>query len=329
MKAVQVTVLEGPESLAVADIDAPTPGPDEVLIDVAYAGVTFPELLQSRGLYQVKHELPFTLGSEAAGIVAAVGESVTSLAVGDRVATIAGKGAFAEKMTAPANATVKLPDSVSLSAAAGMPMNLLTADFALRVRGRLEAGQTVLVHGAAGGLGTALVQVAVAMGATVIGVVSTEEKAETVRSLGAAHAVMSDGFKDAVKEIAPQGVDLVADLVGNPKDGDRFTDSLRCLNTYGTVLVLGFTAGQIPQVKVNRLLLNNVGVAGVGWGAAFRIDPTLIASQWEALWDHLVAGKLDPVIHGTYTLDAAGEAIQQLETRAVRGKVLLEVSKEN
>ena len=173
MKAIQVTQLEGPDSLTLADIETPAPAAHEVLIDVAYAGVTFPELLQTRGLYQVKHPMPFTLGSEAAGVVAAVGESVTHLAVGDRVATIAGKGAFAETMTAPANATVKLPDSVSLAAAAGMPMNLLTADFALRVRGRLEAGQTVLVHGAAGELGTALVQVAVAMGATVVGVVST------------------------------------------------------------------------------------------------------------------------------------------------------------
>src|SRR5699024_10964591 len=145
---------------------------------------------------------------------------------------------------------------------------------------------------------------------------------------GAAHAVMSDGFKDAVKEIATQGVDLVADPVGNPKDGDRFTDSLRCLTTFGTVLVLGFTAGDIPQVRVNRLLLNNVGVAGVGWGAAFRTDPGLITRQWEAMWDHLVAGRLDPVVHGTYPLEQAGEAIKQLETRAVRGKVLLEVKKE-
>ena len=328
MKAIQVTQLEGPDSLTLADIETPAPAAHEVLIDVAYAGVTFPELLQTRGLYQVKHPMPFTLGSEAAGVVAAVGESVTHLAVGDRVATIAGKGAFAETMTAPANATVKLPDSVSLAAAAGMPMNLLTADFALRVRGRLEAGQTVLVHGAAGGLGTALVQVAVAMGATVVGVVSTEEKAETVRSLGAQHAVLSDGFKDSVKELFPDGVDLVADPVGNPADGDRFTDSLRCLATFGTALVLGFTAGQIPQVKVNRLLLNNVGVAGVGWGAAFAKDPGLIASQWEALWDHLVAGKLDPVIHATLPLEQAGEAIKQLETRAVRGKVLLQVRAE-
>jgi NADPH2:quinone reductase len=224
MKAVQVTVLDGPESISVADVEAPAPGAGEVLIDVAYAGVTFPELLQTRGLYQVKHPLPFTLGSEAAGVVAAVGADVTDLAVGDRVATIAGKGAYAEAMVAPANATVKLPDSVSLSAAAGMPMNLLTADFALRVRGRLEAGQTVLVHGAAGGLGTALVQVAVAMGATVVGVVSTEEKAETVKSLGAQHAVLSEGFKDAVKELFPAGVDLVADPVGNPEDGDRRPD---------------------------------------------------------------------------------------------------------
>jgi NADPH2:quinone reductase len=328
MKAVQVTVLDGPESISVADVEAPAPGAGEVLIDVAYAGVTFPELPQTRGLYQVKHPLPFTLGSEAAGVVAAVGADVTDLAVGDRVATIAGKGAYAEAMVAPANATVKLPDSVSLSAAAGMPMNLLTADFALRVRGRLEAGQTVLVHGAAGGLGTALVQVAVAMGATVVGVVSTEEKAETVKSLGAQHAVLSEGFKDAVKELFPAGVDLVADPVGNPEDGDRFTDSLRCLARFGTALVLGFTAGQIPQVKVNRLLLNNVGVAGVGWGAAFAQDPGLIASQWEALHEHLVAGKLDPVVHATFPLEQATEAIRQLETRAVRGKVLLQVKAE-
>ena len=126
MKAVQVTTLDGPDSLSVAEVETPAPGPEEVLIEVAYAGVTFPELLQTRGLYQIKHELPFTLGSEAAGVISAVGDGVKDLAVGDRVATIAGKGGYAEVLTAPANATVKLPDSVSLSAAAGMPMNLLT-----------------------------------------------------------------------------------------------------------------------------------------------------------------------------------------------------------
>ena len=203
-------------------------------------------------------------------------------------------------------------------------MNLLTADFALRVRGRLEPGQTVLIHGAAGGLGSALVQVACAFGAEVVAVVSTEEKAETVRSLGASHVVFADGFKDAVKDLFPDGVDLVADPVG----GDRFTDSLRTLKTFGTLLVLGFTAGSIPEVKVNRLLLGNISVAGVGWGAAFAKDPGLIASQWEAMWDHLVAGKLDPVIHATLPLEQAGEAIKQLETRAVRGKVLLQVRAE-
>ncbi|WP_029088134.1 NADPH:quinone oxidoreductase family protein [Brevibacterium album] len=329
MKAVQVVTLDGPDSIELREVAAPAPGPGEILIDVAYSGVTFPELLQTRGLYQLKHEPPFTLGAEASGTVTAVGEGVEGFAPGDRVATISNKGGYAEAMVAPANATVKLPDSVSLKAAAGMPMNLLTADFALRVRGRLEPGQTVLVHGAAGGLGTALVQIAVAMGATVVGVVSTEEKAETVRALGAAHAVLSDGFKDAVKELFPGGVDLVADPVGNPKDGDRFTDSLRCLSTFGTVLVLGFTAGAIPEVKVNRLLLNNVGVAGVGWGAAFAKDRDLVRRQWEAMWDHLAAGRLDPVIHGVYPLESAAEAIRQLETRAVRGKVLLEVRAES
>ncbi|WP_349828240.1 NADPH:quinone oxidoreductase family protein [Brevibacterium litoralis] len=323
MKAIHVTELTGPQDVALVDVEQPTPGPGQVLIKVAHAGVTFPELLQTRGMYQVKHDLPFTLGSEASGVVAAVGEG-SQFSVGDRVAAITGKGAFAEYLVADDIRTLKLPDEVSLAAAAGMPMNLLTAEFTLRGRARLQPGQTLLVHGAAGGLGSALVQLGLAMGAEVIGVVSTEEKAQVVRDLGAHHVVMAEGFKDAVKEIYPKGVDFVADPVG----GDRFTDSIRCLARFGQVLVLGFTAGDIPTVKVNRLLLNNVSVSGVGWGAATVGNDGMVHEQWETMTEYLKAGKLDPHVHGHYPLENAAEAIAVLDDRAVLGKVLLDVDTE-
>ena len=318
MKAVQIAELTGPEALAIADVDKPAPGPGEVLVKVEYAGVTFPELLQTRGMYQTKHELPFVIGSEAAGTVEEVGAGA-DFQVGDRVAFISPKGAWAEYAVSAASRTVKLPDSLSLAAGAGMPMNVLTADFALRHRGKLQAGQSVLIHGAAGGLGSALVQLAVAMGAEVVAVVSTDEKAQVVTELGAQHVVKVDGFKDAVKEIFPGGVDLVADPVG----GDRFTDSLRSLKSFGTLLVLGFTAGSIPEVKVNRLLLNNIAVAGVAWGAATHTNSGLIHEQWEALRPHLEAGALNPHIHAEYPLAEATAALSALDDRSVRGKILL------
>ena len=196
MKAVQLNATDGPSALGLVDVEAPSAEPGTVLIDVAYAGVTFPELLQSRGQYQMQPPLPYTMGSEVAGTVREVGEGVTGFAVGDRVLGVAGTGGYAEIMAVPAASVLPLPETVSLQAGAGMPMNLLTADFALRVRGNLEAGQSVLIHGAAGGLGSALVQVALAYGAEVIAVVSTEEKAETVTNLGAQHVVFADGFKD-------------------------------------------------------------------------------------------------------------------------------------
>ena len=322
MKAVQLSATDGPSSLALADVETPTAGPGTVLVDVAYAGVTFPELLQSRGQYQMQPPLPYTMGSEVAGTVRELGADVTGLSVGDRVVGVAGTGAYAEVMAVPAASVLPLPESVSLASGAGMPMNLLTADFALRVRGRLEKGQSVLIHGAAGGLGSALVQVALAYGAEVVAVVSTQEKADMVADLGAQHVVFADGFKTEVKEIYPRGVDLVADPVG----GDRFTDSLRCLTTFGTLLVLGFTAGQIPEVKVNRLLLGNISVAGVGWGAALASRPEMLAQQWESLWPHLSAGELDPAVHTVLPLDRAGEALELIDSRSVRGKVLLDVN---
>ena len=323
MRAIRVATLTGPDDVETAEVDRPSPGSGQVLIEVAYAGITFPELLQTRGMYQTKHELPFVLGSEAAGVVVEAGAD-SKFSIGDRVAAIPGKGSFAEFMVADDEQTVPVPDGISFAHAAGMPMNVLTADFALRVRAQAQSGQSILVHGAAGGLGSAAVQMALAMGLEVVGVVSTESKAETVRGLGAQHVIMAEGFKDAAKEIFPNGVDIVFDPVG----GDRFTDSTRVLAPFGRLLVLGFTAGEIPSVKVNRLLLKNISVDGVAWGAALRGQPGFIAKQWDAIAEHVSAGRLNPAIHATYPLDEAAAAIGELDSRSVRGKVLLEAKGE-
>jgi NADPH2:quinone reductase len=323
MKAIRVTALTGPDDVELAEVDRPEPGPGQVLIKVAYAGVTFPELLQTRGMYQVKHDLPFVLGSEASGIVAEAGPD-SRFSVGDRVAAITGAGTFAEYLVAGDEATMKVPDGVSLADAAGMPMNVLTADFALRVRANAQKGQSLLVHGAAGGLGSAAVQMGLAMGLEVVAVVSTEAKAAAVKELGATHVVGADGFKDATKEIYPNGVDLVFDPVG----GDRFTDSTRVLAPFGRLLVLGFTAGEIPSIKVNRLLLKNISVDGVAWGAAAFGHPTYITEQWETVSEHVAAGLLNPRIHATYPLAEAAQAIKELDERSVMGKVLLEIAGE-
>lgn len=323
MKAIRVTALTGPDDVELGEVDRPVPGEGQVLIKVAYAGVTFPELLQTRGMYQAKHELPFVLGSEASGTVAEVGPG-SRFSVGDRVAAITMVGTYAEYLVAGDESTMKLPDEVSLAHGAGMPMNVLTADFALRVRAAAAPGQSILIHGAAGGLGSATVQLALAMGLEVVAVVSTEAKAAAVREIGATHVVLAEGFKDAAKEICPAGVDFVFDPVG----GDRFTDSTRVLAPFGRLLVLGFTAGEIPSVKVNRLLLKNISVDGVAWGAATMGDPTYIMRQWEVVSEHVAAGRLNPRIHATYPLADAASAIKELDERSVMGKVLLEVAGE-
>jgi NADPH2:quinone reductase len=321
VRAVQVTRLDGPASVEVRDVPEPTPGPGQVLVDVKAVGLNFPDVLQSKGLYQYKPELPFTIASEFAGVVRSAPDGA-SVKAGDRVAAFSGGSAAAEVVAVDAEYTFPLPDDVSFAAGACLPMNYLTADFTLRVRGHLQPGQTVLVHGAAGGVGTACIQLAVAMGAEVIGVVSTEAKAEVARTAGARHAVLVDGFKDAAREITGgTGVDLVVDPVG----GDRFTDSLRSLATLGKVLVVGFTAGDIPTVKVNRVLLTNTDVVGVGWGAFAMARPGYLADQWEKLLPHIRSGALTPLISATYPLEKAVEALEVIDQRAVTGKVALEL----
>ncbi len=321
MRAVQVVELEGPSAVRVRDVEPPVREDGHVLVDVAAAGVNFPDLLLTKGLYQYKPDPPFTLGSECAGTVREVGEG-SRYAVGDRVVGFTMSGVFAETVSVPEWAVLPLPDGVEFAAGACLPMNYLTAHFTLVTRGEIREGQTVLVHGAAGGVGTAVVQLAAALGARVIGVVSTEQKAQAARRAGAHETVLADGFKDTVAALTGgAGVDAVVDPVG----GDRFTDSLRSLAPLGKLLVVGFTAGDIPTVKVNRLLLNNIDVRGVGWGAFALPREGFVAHEWAELTPHIVSGALDPLISERFPLEKAADALSRLDDRVVTGKVVLEV----
>lgn len=318
MRAIQVTSTTGPSGVEVREVPEPTPGPDDVLLRVHSIGVSFPDLLLSQGLYQLRPDPPFTLGVDIAGEVVS---GPPPFAVGQRVAGVVPHGGAAELAVVPAAFCFAVPDSLSFDEAAAIPMNYLTAQFALHERGQLQAGETVLVHGAAGGVGTATLQVAAGYDATTIAVVSTDAKAAVARAAGADHVVMLDGFREAVAEITDgRGVDVVVDVVG----GDAFTDSLRVLAPQGRLLVVGFAAGQgIPEVKVNRLLLNNISVVGVGWGAYWLARPEYLQEQWADLLPLLSAGDLDPLIGSVHALDDVSAALAELDERRAAGKVLL------
>ena len=317
MRAVQIASLDGPSAVEVVDVPQPEPNDDQVLIRVRAAGVSFPEVLQTRGLYQLQPELPFVPGSEVAGEVVSAPEG-SGLAPGDRVVALVILGGFAEHAVTQVDMVFPLPDSLSFEQGAAIPLDYMTAHFALVARGNMTEGESVLVHGAAGGIGTASIQVAKAFGAgRVIAVTSTPEKGEIATAAGADEVVLADGFKDTVKGAG--GVDIVVDPVG----GDRFTDSLRCLKEDGRLLVIGFAAGDIPEVRVNRLLLNNVSVVGVGWGAYVYTRQGYVGGQWDALLPHLTSGAINPPVGATFDLDAASDALLTLDERRATGKVLL------
>ena len=319
MRAVQVITTTGPRDLEIRDVEEPAPGPDDVLVEVHRVGVSFPDLLLSKGEYQLKPEPPFTLGVDFAGTVI----SGPGFEPGQRVAGVNAYGGAAERVANPAMFTFALPDSVSFDEGAALPMNYLTAQFALAERGHLRAGETVLVHGAAGGVGTATIQVARGYGARTIAVVSSEAKAAVAKQAGADETVLVDGFRDAVMELSGgRGVDVVLDVVG----GDLFTDSLRVLGTQGRLLVVGFAAGQgIPEVKVNRLLLNNVDVRGVGWGAYAMVRPGYMRDQWQALLPMIESGVVKPPIGATYDLAGFSQALADMEDRRTLGKSVVRV----
>jgi NADPH:quinone reductase len=318
--AQQLTSISGPAGVQLVEIDEPD-GSGLVVIDLHAAGVSFPDLLQTTGSYQIVRKLPFVLGVEGAGVVrsAPAGSGVRA---GQRVAVFASEGAWQQTVAVEADSVFPLPDSVSLGAGAGFLMNYLTVHFALDERARYRAGETVLVHGAAGGIGVAALQVAAALGLETIAVVSTEEKADIAKANRACHVVLVDGWKDRVHEItSARGVDIILDPVG----GDRFTDSLRSLAPNGRLVVLGFTGGEIPTVKVNRLLLRNVSVLGAGWGAYVHTDPGYPARQWATLGPLLESGALQIAESTIYSFEDAVDALRSLETRSATAKIVLSV----
>ncbi len=330
MKAIQIVDLSGPET-ALREAELPEPEPSHmltpgsgVLVDVTAAGVSFPEVLQTRGEYQVKPPVPFVPGSEVAGTVRAAPEG-SGLEPGDRVAAFPMLGGFAEVAVSPEFLTFPLPDELDDRQGAALILNYHTAWFSLVVRGRLVAGETVLVHGAAGGVGTASIQVAKGLGARAIAVVSSDEKERVAREAGADEVVRADGeWREQVKEISGGGVDMVLDPVG----GDRFTDSLRSLGEGGRLVVVGFTAGSIPEVKVNRLLLNNTEVIGAGWGAYVIAKPDLNREIGAELAKLIASGDIRPLVGASFPLSVEGarDALKLIDGRGATGKVVLDVA---
>jgi NADPH:quinone reductase len=317
MRAAVITALTGPDAVEVQERPEPVPESHQVLIDVEYAGVTFPDVLQTRGLYQRRPDVPFTPGWEVSGVVRA---DAGGFRAGDRVAAMPITGGFAGSVAVDGHMVFPIPDGLPFDKAAALPLNHLTAHFALTRRAQLKRGETVLVHGAAGGLGTAACQLAAAYGARVIAVVSTPEKGEVARAAGAHDVVPVDGFRDGVRRLTGGvGVHVIVDPVG----GDRFTDSLRSLAREGRLLVLGFTGGEIPTVKVNRLLLTNTSVLGVASAEFWSDEPDYPGRQWRDLVPLIESGAVDPPIGPLFTLEDAAAAIRELDERRAAGRVLI------
>jgi len=317
MRAVQVSELTGPAALQIVEVDEPDADGENLLVDVKAAGVSFPELLQTRGQYQLKLDPPFILGGELAGVVREA-PAGSGFAAGDRVTALAPfGGAFAEVALVPSMAAFKLPDTLDFGQGAGYCMNYHTAHFALARRAALQAGEALLVHGAAGGTGTAAIQVGKGLGARVVAVVSTDEKAEVARAAGADEVVRSDG--DWRKQAGP------ANVIFDPVGGSRFDESVRALAPEGRLVVIGFTEGSIPTVSVNRLLFRNVSVVGAGWGHfAFERPEYLreVAAELDAM---VAAGHVDPIVGRRYPLEGVRDALEDLDGRRAVGKIVLDL----
>lgn len=313
-------ITEDLSGTGILDIPAPTPGKGQALVRVKAAGVNFPDVLMCQGKYQFKPEPPFTPGMEMAGEVVALGEGVTTFAVGDQVVGGAGLGGFAELCVAPAAALRAIPAGVDPAVAASFQAAYLTAYVALVRRARIEAGETLLVHGAAGGVGLACVDLGLALGARVIATASTPEKRAFLEGRGVQAALAPSGFRDAVKDLtAGRGADVIYDPVG----GDVFDESVRCIAFDGRLLVIGFTSGRIPNVSVNMPLIKGFSVVGVRAGEYGRQFPDRGRENLDAIWSMLAAGRLRPHVHAAVPLAQTRAALDMLQTRAVIGKVVV------
>jgi NADPH:quinone reductase len=318
MFAHQIRGFTGPDDVAWTEVAEPA-ADGGVVIDVAAAGVSFADLLQTKGAYQMKVPLPYTPGADAAGVIRSAPPG-SGLAAGQRVAVLLSYGCWQEVIATPAAQVLPLPDDMSFQAGAAAPLNYLTALFALVRRAQAQPGETLLVHGAAGGVGTAAVQVGRALGLRTVAVVSDEAKKQFAVRHGAHYAVLADGWLAAVREeIGERAVDIVID----PAGGDRMTDSLRSLAPEGRLVVVGFSGGEIPAVKVNRLLLGNTSVLGAASREFFEQQPATVADLWARLLRLRRAGALDDLPVQLYPFADARGALRAIAHRQATGKIAL------
>ena len=324
MRAIRCHSLIGPAGLRVDEIPAPTSelAPGQVLIDVRAAGVNFPEVLLSYGKYQFRPEPPFVPGGEAAGVVRAVGSGVTQVAVGDRVAATMIHGAFAEQIVVSEHATVPLPAGVPFEVGAATLLTYLTTAHALIDRAMLRAGETLLVLGAAGGVGLAAVQLGKLLGARVIAAASSDDKVALCIDSGAAAGICygREDLKERAKALAgPAGVHVVYDPVG----GALAESALRSLAWEGRHLVVGFASGEIPKIPLNLTLLKGCQIVGVFWGEFARREPQRNRAHGVQVMKWVEEGRLAPHLDAVLPFSRAGEALERLERRQVKGKVVL------
>ncbi|THF87451.1 NADPH:quinone oxidoreductase family protein [Deinococcus sp. KSM4-11] len=322
MRALTCEAFDVPEALRVQDTPDPVPGPAEVLIAVRAAGVNYPDALMVMGQYQVRPPLPFTPGAEAAGTIAALGSAVTTLHVGQRVMAFTGTGAFATHVLAPAAAVMPLPDAIDFEAAATLPLAFGTSMHALVDRARVQAGETLFVLGAAGGVGLAAVMIGRALGARVIAGVSSADKAEVARAHGADAVIdyASENLRDHLRELTGgAGPDVVFDPVGDALAEPAF----RSIAWGGRYLVVGFAGGEIPRLPWNLPLLKGASIVGVFWGEFARRDPAGNARNMGQLAAWVAEGTMTPLVSVRYPLERGTEALRALLERRVMGKVVL------
>lgn len=326
MRAVHVVRFGAPEDLVIAEVPTPVPGPGEVLIEVHACGVNFPDLLVAQGGYQILAPLPFSPGKEVAGVVRSVGEGVSGLALGQRVAAQIENGGYVEQLVVKAATVYPLPDGMDFVTGATLGLTYLTAHFALVEHGRFRAGDWVLVTGASGGVGSAAVQVAKALGGRVLAGVGTPAKADFVRGQGA-DAVLDlarDGLREGLREevralTGGHGADVVVENVG----GEVFEACLRALAWSGRIVVVGFVGGAFPTIRANYLLIKNITASGLHWSDYRERDPAWVRRVQETLYALWRDGKLKPAIAAVYPLEQAPVALRRMASRGVQGKLVL------
>lgn len=322
MRAVVCEEWGGPETLRLRDVALPPPGEGEVRLRIRAAGVNFPDVLIIQKKYQFQPPLPFIPGNEVAGEVIEVGPGVSGLAPGDRVAALTSLGAFAEEINAPAAVCVKLPENVAFDTAASFGLAYGTSWHALRDRGALQPGETLLVLGAAGGVGLSAVDIGHAMGARVIAAASSDDKLAACKEYGADVLInYADGkFRDALREATGgRGPDVIYDPVG----GDYAEPAFRSIAWRGRYLVIGFAAGRIPSLPLNLMLLKGASVVGVFWGQHTKVEPERHRADLKEMYAWLAEGRLRPKISGRYPLDAVPRALTDMAERRVVGKIVV------